>query len=93
MAEYQLTATDASVIRTSDMASIPNDPANRDWIEYQEWLEAGGIPDPYVEPEPTPPNPTVEQEVLYDHEQRISYIEGRTPMPKDEFMRTVLGIK
>jgi hypothetical protein len=49
MAEYQLTATDA-VIRTADGATIPADPANRDWIEYQDWLAAGGVPDPYVKP-------------------------------------------
>jgi hypothetical protein len=46
MAEYQLTATDAIVIRTADGAHIPNDDANRDWIEYQDWLTAGGVPDP-----------------------------------------------
>jgi hypothetical protein len=46
MADYQLTATDASVIRTADQACIPNDPANRDWMEYQSWLAAGGVPDP-----------------------------------------------
>jgi hypothetical protein len=49
VADYQLTATDA-VIRTADGAYIPADPANRDWIEYQDWLAAGGVPDPYVKP-------------------------------------------
>ena len=53
MSEYQLTATDAAVIRTEDGAFIPNDPANRDWAEYQAWLEAGGVPDPM----PPPINP------------------------------------
>ncbi|WP_208821331.1 hypothetical protein [Bradyrhizobium neotropicale] len=46
MADYQLTATDAAVIRTADQAHIPNDDANRDWQEYQRWLAAGGVPDP-----------------------------------------------
>lgn len=55
MSEYQLTATDA-VIRTKDQASIPNDPANRDWVEYQAWLMDGGVPDPYI----PPPKVTVE---------------------------------
>ena len=61
MAEYQLTNSD-SVIRTEDHATIPADEANRDWIEYQAWLEAGGVPDPYVPPDIPPPGPTAEQE-------------------------------
>jgi len=52
MAEYQLTADPDVVIRTADNASIPNDPDNRDWQEYQAWLAAGGVPDPYVPPPP-----------------------------------------
>ncbi|MEY9179735.1 hypothetical protein [Bradyrhizobium sp. USDA 313] len=50
MADYQLTATDRIVIRTVDSANIPNDPANRDWQEYERWLADGGVPDPYVPP-------------------------------------------
>lgn len=52
MAEYQLTATD-SVIRTADNAYIPNDPANRDYAEYQQWVADGGVPDPYKKPQPS----------------------------------------
>jgi len=50
MADYRLTATDKYVVRTTDGATIPNDPDNRDWVEYQEWLADGGVPDPYVHP-------------------------------------------
>jgi hypothetical protein len=50
MAEYALGATDKYVIRAEDGATIPNDTDNKDWVEYQEWLDAGGVPDPYVQP-------------------------------------------
>lgn len=86
MAEYQLTATE-SVIRTSDGASIPNDPANRDRAEYEQWLADGGVPDPYVEPEPVPPTLTQGEEVLFDHENRLRELEGKVPMTKSEFLR------
>ena len=49
MADYQLTATDV-VIRTADGLHIPNNPANAHRIEYETWLAAGGVPDPYVPP-------------------------------------------
>ena len=45
MSDYKLTGTDI-VVRTGDNASIPNDPANRDRIEYEQWLADGGVPDP-----------------------------------------------
>ena len=56
MSDYQLTAIDA-VIRTADGALIPNDPANRDWIEYQKWLADGNVPDPYLAPASVTFNP------------------------------------
>jgi hypothetical protein len=56
MAEYQLTQSDI-VIRTADQAFIPNDPANRDRVEYDKWLADGGVPDPYVPPPAAKPAP------------------------------------
>jgi hypothetical protein len=82
MADYQLTAT-TTVIRTADGASIPPDPLNRDYAEYQKWLADGGVPDPYV---PAPPTPTGEQEVLYDHENRLRSIEGAPPLTIGDFL-------
>ena len=86
MAEYQLTANENSILRTADSAWIPADPANRDYAEYLAWLEAGGVPDPYIEPEPPPPAPpTPEQEVLFDHENRVRALEGQPPLTMEDF--------
>ena len=40
-----------SVIRTTDGACIPFDPANTDYQKYLEWLEAGNQPLPADTPE------------------------------------------
>jgi len=91
MADYQLTATDAAVIRIADGAWVPNDLANRDWVEYQDWLADGGVPDPYVppvEPEPVPPPGA---DVLYDHENRLRTLEGQPPLTLPEFEKQMKG--
>jgi hypothetical protein len=88
MAEYQLTATDA-VIRTEDGACIPADPANRDYAEYLQWVEDGGVPDPYQEPPPPEQQPTQEQTLLFEHENRILALEGQPPLTQEDFVSSL----
>jgi hypothetical protein len=87
MADYQLTASEepCAVIRTEDGACIPPDPANRDYAEYLQWVEGGGVPDAYVPPPVTEPVPTPEQAVLFDHENRVRALEGQPPVTFEEF--------
>ena len=85
MADYQLTDSADIVRRNVDKAYIPNDPANRDWVEYQAWLAGGGVPDPYVAPPAPETGPTPEQTVLYDHENRIRAQEGAPPLSIADF--------
>jgi hypothetical protein len=53
---YQLTDT-SSILRLSDGAFIPADPANSDYAAYLRWAAAGNEALPYVPP--APPVPTV----------------------------------
>lgn len=92
MADYQLTATDDTVLRTVDGAHIPNAPGYRGWDEYQQWLADGGVPDPYVPPDPAPLQPTPEQSLLYDHENRIRAQEGEPPLTLADFLTKMKAV-
>jgi hypothetical protein len=86
MSDYQLTATD-TVIRIADSAWIPNDPANRDRIEYEQWLVDGGVPDPYIPPDPIQPTADPQSTVLFDHENRLLALEGQPPLTLVDFLK------
>ena len=99
MSDYQLTASEepCAVIRDSDKACIPPDMANRDYNGdqfqpgYIQWKEAGGVPDAYVEPEVAPPAPTQEQQILFDHENRLRTQEGTPPLTLEDFAKKLSG--
>ena len=55
---YQLTQGN-TILRLADDAHSPQDPANRDYVEYLAWLEEGNEP----EPAPAPPVLTTEQKL------------------------------
>ena len=42
----EITGIPYQVLRTTDNACIPFDPANTDYQEYLKWLEAGNTPLP-----------------------------------------------
>ena len=94
MSDYQLTASEepCAVIRDSDKACIPPDMANRDYNGdamspgYLQWKDSGGVPDAYVPPEVVPPAPTQEQQILYDHENRVRALEGQPPLSVADFV-------
>lgn len=48
MKTYKLIANSEYVwmIVGESISCVPNDSANRDWQEYQNWLSEGNIPDP-----------------------------------------------
>jgi len=58
MAKYKL--TESGCLDTERGHHIPEDPANRHWAEYLEWVMEGGVADPMD----VPPPPTAE-EVLH----------------------------
>jgi hypothetical protein len=100
MADYQLTAHEepCTIIRASDGACIPPDMANRDYNGdqfqpgYIQWVEAGGVPDPYVPPEPVPDVPTAGEQLAFEHENRILALEGLPPITVDDFVQKVTAM-
>ena len=48
---YQLTVNPDTVIRLDDGATVPR--GHRFWAEYEEWLEAGGNPEPALVSDPS----------------------------------------
>jgi len=68
---YKLTDTD-TIIRISDKASIPNDPANTDYAAYLKWLEEGNKALPADKPIP----PTYQELRVREYPPIEDYLDG-----------------
>jgi len=71
MKTYTLTGISHNILVNAgqEMSIVVTDPSHVEgdynpalWEEYQAWLKAGNVPNPYVPPEP-PPEPTLEQKL------------------------------
>ncbi len=90
---YQLTATD--IIVRDDGANIPNDPMNRDRVEYEAWLAKGNAPDPFVPPAPIDPIDrwdAISLKIAFDHENRIRTLEGKPAVTTVQFKSAVRAL-
>lgn len=52
---YKLLHNSTTILRLSDQAYIPNDPANTDYANYLKWLDEGNTPEPADIPAPVIP--------------------------------------
>ena len=75
---YTLTNS-TTIIRDTDNAFIPADPANTDYQQYLAWVAEGNTPNPYIAP-PAPPEPTPAEKL------------AAAGLTVDE-LKTLLGIK
>lgn len=91
---YQL-MSDGNIIRLSDGATIPLDPANRDRAAYNQWVAAGGVPDPA--PVALPMDlldmwDLTTLKICFNHENRIRALESKAAMTAAQFKAVVRSL-
>jgi hypothetical protein len=84
-----------AVIRTNSdnsRTSIPVDPGNENYREYQAWLAAGGVTDPFVT---APPRDALDAwdiitlKIAFAHENRLRTLESKAPVTVAQFKAAV----
>ena len=65
------------ILRTQDGAYIPDDPKNRDWVDYQKWLSDGNTPLP-KDPAPLPTQDEIDATAAKTYG-KLAALKGMTP--------------
>ena len=80
---YKLTQENQGVIRLSDNAFIPDDPANTDYQAYLTWLGEGNTPEPASRPAPTWEEIRAQRDALLKDSDWAAFPDA-TPKPSKE---------
>ena len=89
---YKLIYDSTSILRLTDNAFIPADPANTDYQAYLTWLGEGNTPEPADPPSP-PDNKALRQAAYVVESDPIFFKYQRGEATKEEWLAKIEEIK